>query len=79
MSIGYILDEGDDRSRDAQITHLKAKLKIMRQLLEQCRKAILSVQDRSVFGIGGDGMTHWYLADELLSEIAAAQQEQEDE
>lgn len=49
----------------------------LEELLEECRKAISQVPDKTVFGIGGDGMTHWYLADELLSEIAAAQEEKE--
>ena len=41
----------------------------LRALLHECRKAIDSVPDKSVFGIGGDGTTHWYLADELLDRI----------
>ena len=41
-------------------------------LLEECRKAIANVPDKSVFGIGGEGMTHWLLADELLSRIDEA-------
>ena len=40
-----------------------------RELLERCRQAITSVPDKAVFGIGGEGMTHWYLADELLDNI----------
>ena len=41
-------------------------------LLEECRKAIANVPDKSVFGIGGEGMTHWLVADELLSRIDEA-------
>ena len=54
---------------------LEAKLEAMARLLEECRKAINNVPDKFVFGVGGDGLTHWYLADELLSNIDAAQQE----
>ena len=59
-----------------QVSVIMAKLEAMEQLLEECRKAINSVPDKFVFGVGGDGLTHWYLADELLSNIAAAQQEE---
>lgn len=41
----------------------------MANLLEECRTFIVNVPDRSIFGIGGEGMTHWYLADELLGRI----------
>ena len=61
------------------VAALEAKLKAMKQLIEECRKAISQVPDKFVFGVGGDGMTHWYLADELLANITAAQQEKEDE
>ena len=46
----------------------------IKELLEECRKLIDSVPDKSVFGIGGDGMTHWFLADRLLAEIAEVQE-----
>ena len=62
-----------------KVAALEAKLEAMGQLLEECRKVINSVPDKTIFGIGGDGLTHWYLADELLSSIIVAQQEQEDE
>ena len=65
--------------RRAEKKALEAKLEAMERLLEECRKAIDNVPDRAVFGIGGEGLTHWYLADELLFRLAAAQEEQEDE
>ena len=67
---GYVL-------RGVVARKLSAKAAALEELLEECRKAISQVPNKTVFGIGGDGMTHWYLADELLSEIAAAQEEQE--
>ena len=57
---------------------LEAKLEKTEKLLEECRKAISSIPDRSIFGIGGDGLTHWYLADELLARIAADQRPAEE-
>ena len=57
---------------------LMAKLEAMEQLLEECHKAINSVPDKFVFGVGGDGLTHWYLADELLARIAADQRPAEE-
>lgn len=51
----------------------------LRELLCQCRSAIVNVPDKKVFGIGGDGMTHWYLADELVANIDAALASKESE
>ena len=66
----------DEEEKSAKIADLEAKLEAMEQLLEECRKAINSVPDKFVFGVGGDGLTHWYLADELLANIAAAQEKE---
>jgi hypothetical protein len=44
----------------------------LRELLLQCRSAIDQVPEKKVFGIGGRGSTHWYLADELVANIDAA-------
>ena len=60
------------------VAALEAKLEKTEKLLEECRKAISSIPDRSIFGIGGDGLTHWYLADELLARIAADQRPAEE-
>ena len=55
-----------------EVADLEAKLEVARTLLAECRKAISNVPDKAIFGIGGgDGVTHWYLADELLAKIAA--------
>jgi hypothetical protein len=65
-----------------EVAALEAKLEAMTTLLRECDDAITSVPDRTVFGvgIGGDGITHWNLADELLSQIdsilASSQEEQ---
>jgi hypothetical protein len=61
---------------EASLLQANVKLEAMKLLLEECRAAIASVPDKIVFGVGGDGTTYWYLADELLSNIAAAQEEQ---
>jgi hypothetical protein len=47
-------------------------IKRLMDLLRECRSAIEQVPDKEVFGIGGVGMTHWYLADELVSNIDIA-------
>lgn len=39
------------------------------ELLLEAKACIESVEDRSIFGVGGEGTTHWYLADELLTNI----------
>ena len=49
-----------------------AKNAALRELLFQCRSAIDQVPEKKVFGIGGRGSTHWYLADELVANIDAA-------
>ena len=49
----------------------------LRELLDNSRKCIRSVEDQSVFGIGGEGMTHWYLSHELLNYIDDALKEGE--
>lgn len=72
-----VYNEAEYNELLADATALEDKLEAMELLLEECRKAISNVPDKAVFGIGGDGLTHWYLADELLSDIVAAQQEQE--
>lgn len=60
-----------------EIAQLEAEIERLRDLLGECRKAITSVEDQSVFGIGGEGMTHWYLAHELVANIDALLKEGE--
>jgi len=38
-------------------------------LLEVIRAALVAVEDKAALGIGGKGMTHWYVVDELVSRI----------
>ena len=54
-----------------EIAKLKEQLAEKDRLLSEAAKCIRSVGDRSVFGIGVDGTTHWYLADELLNSIGS--------
>ena len=50
----------------------EAEVAELRELLARARLAIGGVRDRAVFGIGGEGVTHWYLADVLLADIDEA-------
>jgi hypothetical protein len=49
----------------------QARVEALTSLLNQALVAICSVPDKAIFGIGGT-VTHWYLADELVSRIEAA-------
>ena len=53
------------------IAQLKTENERLREMLGEARKAIANVPDMSGFGIGGEGMTHWYLGDQLLNDIDA--------
>jgi len=55
-----------------QLLKIAFKVAQLEVLLDEARKCIRSVENRSIFGVGGDGMTHWYLADELLANIDKA-------
>ncbi len=58
-------------SKQRANAHLIAASPEMYAALLESRKAIVSIP-KEAFGIGGDGETHWYLADELLRQIDMA-------
>jgi len=41
----------------------------LEELLNTSRRCLKRVDDKSIFGVAGDGSTHWYLADALLADI----------
>lgn len=61
--------QADNAMLEMFLPDLIEELDKLREVLSEAKDAIENVPDRSIFGIGGDGMTHWYLADVLLADI----------
>lgn len=75
--------EGEQRTREARyLDHtafleqalgiVEARVEALAGLLREARSAIAGVENKAVFGVGGRGMTHWYLVEELVWRIDAA-------